>query len=71
MFDDHDRGAGLELDAPQERAETLGLRLRDATRRLVEQQQARFVGEHTGEVDDAAQTGRQLLHELVAIGAEV
>ena len=52
-------------------AEALGLGLGDARRRLVEQQHLRLGGQHAGQVDDAAQAGRQLLDELVAVGAEL
>ena len=53
-------------DAQQQRAERLGLALRDARRRLVEQQHRRSVREHAREVDDAPAAGRELADELVA-----
>ena len=71
VLDDEDAAARLEPHPPQQRAEPLGLGLGDARRRLVEQQHLRLGGQHAGQVDDAAQTGRQLLDELVAEGAEL
>ena len=41
----------------EQRAERLGLALGDARRRLVEQDHRRLVGEHAGQVDDAARAG--------------
>ena len=50
--------------------ERLGLALRDAARRLVEQDDRRAVGDDAGEVDDAARAGGELADELRAEGAE-
>ncbi len=66
VLDDEQGRAGLFADAQQQRAERLGLALRDARRRLVEQQHRRVVREHAGEVDDAPAAGRELADELVA-----
>ena len=47
-------------------AERLALALRDARRRLVEQQDRGSCAITHGQVDDAPRTGRELAHELVA-----
>ena len=70
VLDDQQARAGHLADAQQQRAERLGLPLRDARRRLVEQQHARAVREHAREVDDAPAAGRQLADVLVAERAE-
>ena len=66
VLDHEQRRPGLLADAQQQRAERLGLALRDARRRLVEQQHRRAVREHAREVDDAPAARRELAHELVA-----
>ena len=58
--------AGASRIAQQQRRQRFGLALRDARRRLVEQDDRRSLHQQAGEVDDAARAGRQLADELVA-----
>ena len=53
VLDDDERGVELLLHALDQRAERLGLALRDAGGRLVEADHARRDGEHGRELDDA------------------
>ena len=59
------RGVELVADAADERAERLGLALREAGGRLVEQQHARAERELARELGDPARAGREVRHELV------
>ena len=48
-----------------------GVGLGDARGRFVEQKQLRFGGQNTGQVGNAAQTGGEFAHELVAEGTQL
>ena len=70
MLDDDERGVELLLHALDQRAERLGLALRDAGGRLVEADHAGRDREHRRELDDAAGAGRELGDEAVGVAAE-
>ena len=68
---DHEQARAGELaDLEEQRGERLGLALRDAGRRLVEQDDAWAHADVAGEIDQPAGAGRQIRHELVAEVAE-
>ena len=54
----------------EERRQRLRFPLRDAARRLVEEQHRRLVRERAREVDDAARAGRELVQERVGVRVE-
>ena len=70
MLDDEHGAAGLVPDPPQQRPQRLGLALRDAARRLVEDQHGRLVRDRHREIHDAPRAGRELGDELVPERAE-
>ena len=70
MLDDEQARARHGADPEEQRAERLGLTLRDPRGRLVEQEHAWSVREHAGQVDDAPTAGGELADVLVAERAE-
>src|SRR5439155_880003 len=67
---DDERRVELALDALDQRAEGLGLALRDTGGRLVQTHDARRDREHRRELHDAARSRRQLDDETVGVAAE-
>src|SRR4051812_47789747 len=70
VLDDEQRASRLVPDLAQQRPERLGLALRDAARRLVEDQHRGVVRDRHRDVDDPAGAGGQLADELVAEGSK-
>ena len=70
VLDHEHRGVERVAHLAEERAQRLGLALRDPGGGLVEQQHRRLVREHAREVDDAAGAGRQLVTEAVGVRAQ-
>ena len=65
VFHQDDRGVGHLVDPSQQRDERLGLALRDARRRLVEQEKPRAGQDDGGEVHHPPRPGRQLGRAMV------
>ena len=67
VLDHEEAGAEPVTHLDEEGRQRLRFALRDAARRLVEEQHRRLVRERAREVDDAARAGRQLVHERVDV----
>ena len=70
VLDDDERGVELLLDPQDQRAERLGLALRDAGGGLVEADDARRDREDRGQLDDAPRAGRELGDVAVGVATE-